>query len=154
MPTTETTQLLGQAEVTQLLENTPFWALDIRATSPPEERCLLGRALTAEAGEGAILCPWFLRDHSAQVSSQTVEGEQADCRSNTASGTDPFSGSRQPGTFPTRGEVSAGRALTTRAGERAIWCPVSLGDKSVQVSVQTAEATHLQIGRASCRERV
>jgi hypothetical protein len=35
------------------------------------------------------------------------------------------------------------RALTTRAGERAILCPLSLGDQSVQVSVQTAEATNL-----------
>jgi hypothetical protein len=30
---------------------------------------------------------------SAQVSSQTVKGERAGCRSDTASGTDPVSGS-------------------------------------------------------------
>ena len=30
-----------------------------------------------------------------------------------------------------------------RAGEGAILCPVSLGDQSVQVSMQTAKATHL-----------
>ena len=35
------------------------------------------------------------------------------------------------------------RALTTRAGERAILCPVSLKDQSEQVSMKTAEATHL-----------
>jgi hypothetical protein len=38
-------------------------------------------------------------------------------------------------------------ALTTRAGERAIFFPVSLGDQSVQVSLQTAEATNL-LGQA------
>jgi hypothetical protein len=36
-----------------------------------------------------------------------------------------------------------GRALTTRAGERAILCPMSLRDQSVQVSMQIAEATPL-----------
>jgi hypothetical protein len=40
-----------------------------------------------------------------------------------------------------------GRALTTRAGERTILCPMSLRDESVQVSMQTAEATHL-LGQA------
>jgi hypothetical protein len=59
------------------------------------------------AGEGAILGPGSIRDQLAQVSSQTAKGELADCRSNTASGTDPISGSRHPGTFPARGEVSA-----------------------------------------------
>ena len=48
-----------------------------------------------------------MRDQSAQVSSQTAKGEQADCRSNTASGIDPTSGSRHPGTFPARGDESA-----------------------------------------------
>jgi hypothetical protein len=43
-----------------------------------------------------------------------------------------------------------GRALTTRAGERTILCPVSIRDQSVQVSVQTAEATHL-LGQALFR---
>jgi hypothetical protein len=91
-----------------------------------------------------------------QVSSRTAKGERVDCisdtasgtgRSNTATGTDPVSGSRHPGTFPAKGEVSAGGnggggALATRAGERAILCPLSNGDQSVQVSLQTAEATH------------
>jgi hypothetical protein len=36
-----------------------------------------------------------------------------------------------------------GRALTARAGKGAILCPRSLGDQSVQVSTQSAEATHL-----------
>ena len=40
--------------------------------------------------------------------------------------------------------------MTIRAGERAIWCPVSLRDQSVQVSMQTAEATHL-LGQALFR---
>jgi chromosome segregation ATPase len=39
--------------------------------------------------------------------------------------------------------VSAQEALITRAGKRAILCPVYLRDQSVQVSLQTAEATHL-----------
>ena len=63
-----------------------------------------------------ILSPGSLRDQSAQVNSWTAKGERADCRSHTASGTgrsntasetDLISGSRHPGTFPTRGEVSA-----------------------------------------------
>jgi hypothetical protein len=37
----------------------------------------------------------------------------------------------------------SGRVVTTRAGERAIFCPGSLEDQSVQMSMQTAEATHL-----------
>jgi hypothetical protein len=53
----EATQLLGQAEATQLLGQTPFWGPDIWAPSPPEERCSPRRALTAWAGEGAILVP-------------------------------------------------------------------------------------------------
>jgi hypothetical protein len=43
-----------------------------------------------------------------------------------------------------------GRALTTRAGEKAMFCPMSLKDQSVQVSVHTAEATHL-LGQALFR---
>jgi hypothetical protein len=38
-------------------------------------------------------------------------------------------------------------ALTSRAGERAILCPRSLRDQSVQGSFQDAEATHL-LGQA------
>jgi hypothetical protein len=33
--------------------------------------------------------------------------------------------------------------MTTKAGERAILCPTSFGEQVVQVSMQTAEATHL-----------
>jgi hypothetical protein len=53
---------------------------------------------------------------SAQVSSQSAEGEQADCssstasgtgRSGTASGTDPHVGLQTSGHLPTRGEVAA-----------------------------------------------
>jgi hypothetical protein len=40
-----------------------------------------------------------------------------------------------------------GKALTAGTGEEAILCPGSLRDKSVQVSLQTAEATHL-LGQA------
>ena len=61
------------AEATLVLGKTPFWAPDIRAPSPPEERYLPGRALTARAGEGAILYPSSLGDQSAPVSSQTEE---------------------------------------------------------------------------------
>jgi hypothetical protein len=39
------------------------------------------------------------------------------------------------------------RALATRAAERAILYPESLGDQSVHVSMQTAETTHL-LGQA------
>ena len=51
---------------------------------------------------------------------------------------------------PTEERCLPGRALTTRAGERAILCPVSLRDQSVQVSLQTAEATRL-LGQALFR---
>ena len=40
-----------------------------------------------------------------------------------------------------------GRTLTARAGEGAILCPRSLEEQSMQVSTQTAEATHL-LGQA------
>jgi hypothetical protein len=39
------------------------------------------------------------------------------------------------------------RAMTAREGERAILCLLSLGDQSVQLSMQTAETTHL-LGQA------
>ena len=42
------------------------------------------------------------------------------------------------------------RALTSRVDERATLCPGSLGDQSVQVSLQTAAATHL-LGQALFR---
>ena len=77
-----------------------------------------------------------MRDQSAQVSSQIAKDEQEDFRSNTASGTgrrdtgsgtDPISGSRHPGTFPTRGEVSAQEG-SAWAGEGAILGPRSIRD--------------------------
>jgi hypothetical protein len=51
----------------------PFQAPDIQALSQPEEKCPPERALTTRAGEGAILCPASLRDHSVPVSMQTAE---------------------------------------------------------------------------------
>jgi hypothetical protein len=46
-------------------------------------------------------------EYLTQVPQRPVcAGESADCRSNTPSRTDPISGSRHLGTFPTRGEVS------------------------------------------------
>ena len=73
MQTTEATELLGQAEVTQLLGQTPFQAPDIQAPTSPEERCLPRRALTTGAVERAILYPVSLGDQSVQVSLQTKE---------------------------------------------------------------------------------
>ena len=93
--------------------------------------------------------PGYLRDQSAQVSTQTVKEEQVDCRSNTASGTDPVSGSRHPGTFSARGEVSSLEG-SLGEGERAILGRMSLREQSVQVNVQTAEETHL-LGQALFR---
>jgi hypothetical protein len=75
---------------------------------------------------------------SVNYRSHTVSGTG---RSNTASGTDI----QAPSLPEERG--LPGRALTTRVGERAILCPGSLRDQSVQVSLQTAEATHL-LGQA------
>jgi hypothetical protein len=65
--TAEATQIVGQVEATQLLEQTPFWAPDIQALSLPKERWPPGRVLTVEAGERAILCPRSLKDQYMQV---------------------------------------------------------------------------------------
>ena len=43
--------------------------------------------------------------------------------------------------------MSAREGSDHQSSERAILCPMSFGDQSVQVSVQTAEATHL-LGQA------
>jgi hypothetical protein len=61
--TTEATQLLGLAEATQLLAQTPFPAPDIQAPSLPEERYLPcpGGLCHGEPG-GAILGPGSLSD--------------------------------------------------------------------------------------------
>jgi hypothetical protein len=44
--------------------------------------------------------------------------------------------------FPPEERCLPRRSLTTRGGERAIFCPTSHRDQSVQVSVHTAEVTH------------
>ena len=64
------------AEVTQLLVQNPFRAPDIWTPFLLEERCPPGRALTAGAGQGAILCLASLRDQSVQVRVLTVEATQ------------------------------------------------------------------------------
>jgi hypothetical protein len=66
----------------------PVWAADIWAPSLPEERWPPRRVLNPRAGQGAIVSPGSLWIQSAEISFQTSEGEQADCRSDTASGTD------------------------------------------------------------------
>jgi hypothetical protein len=77
------------------------------------------------------LGPGFLRDQSAQVSSQTAKGERADCRSNTASGTgksniafgtDPVSGSRHLAPSPPEETCSPRRALSEQVREPS-WVP-------------------------------
>ena len=73
MWSTEATQLLGQAEGTQLLGQTLFKALDIQAPSLPEERCLPRRALTTRAGKRDILCPLSLEGQSVQMRVHTAE---------------------------------------------------------------------------------
>jgi hypothetical protein len=57
--TIEATQLLGQAEVTELLGQTLFWAPEVRSLYPPEERCPPGRALPEHLGE-----PYWVPDPS------------------------------------------------------------------------------------------
>jgi hypothetical protein len=88
----------------------------------------------------SLVCP----SESAVDRSNTASGIG---RSYTATGSDPISGSRHPGTFPARGEVSALEGWDHQSRERAILCPLSLGDLFVQVSMQTAGATHL-LGQA------
>jgi hypothetical protein len=56
---------------------------------------------------------------SADYRSNTDSGKG---RNNIASGTDPISGTRHPGTFPTRGEVSPRRALSEQVRESS-WVP-------------------------------
>jgi hypothetical protein len=55
-------------------------------------------------------------------SETSMQGENVEYRSYTASGIDPFSGSRHLVTFPARGEVSArpGRALPEHMGETSL----------------------------------
>jgi hypothetical protein len=104
------------------------------------------------AGEGAILVPRSLRDQSAQVSTRTEKGEIADfeatqllgqAEATQFLGKTPFRAPDIQAPSPPGKRCLPRRALNTRAGERAILCPVSLRDQSVQVSMHTAEATHL-----------
>ena len=55
MQTTEATQILEQAEATQLLGQTLFRAPDIQAPSPPEERCPPRRALQVQVREPSLV---------------------------------------------------------------------------------------------------
>ena len=126
MWTTEATQLLGQAEATQLLGETLFWAPDIWAPSPPEERCL--------SHPGGLCWSTWGSHPGSQIPRRLVfAGKSADYRSytdsrtgrsSTASGTDTIWGSRYPGTFLARGEVSSlpGRVLPEHLGEPS-WFP-------------------------------
>jgi hypothetical protein len=59
------------AEATQLMGQTPFWAPDIQAPSPPED--MPRRALITREGERDILCPMSLREKSVEVSLQMAE---------------------------------------------------------------------------------
>ena len=128
MWTTETTQLLRQAEATKLLGQTSFQAPDIWALSLPEERCPLGRTLTAGASEGAIMGPRSLRDHSAQVSS--VEGDQSTVATQLL-GQTPFPAQDKWALSRTEEWCLSWRPLTIRASERAILGDSFLGQQSV-----------------------
>jgi hypothetical protein len=74
------------------------------------------------------------------VSKQTAEATQL-------LGQTPFWASDIQALSLPKERCPAGRILTTRAGERATLCPTLLRDHSVQVSIQTAEATQL-LGQA------
>jgi hypothetical protein len=121
------------AKATQLLGQMLLWAPDIRASSLPEERCLPGRALTARAGDRAILCPGSLADQSVQVRMQTAEVTH---RLGQAEATQLLRQTQfqdldiQAPSLPEE-KWALGRALTIRAGERAILCPRSLQDQSL-----------------------
>ena len=89
--------------------------------------------------------PRSLRDQSAQVSSQTTD------EATQLLGQTPFQTPDIRALSPNRGEVSAKKG-STRAGEGAILCPESLRDQSVQVRVQTAEATHFRPSTSARRQ--
>ena len=103
------------AEATKLLGQDLFWATDIQAPSPPEERWPPRRDLKARAGEGAILSLGHSETNlhrSAsrlqRVSERTAEVTQllGQAEATQLLGQTPVSLSRHPGTFPTRGEVT------------------------------------------------
>ena len=145
MWTTEATQLLGQEEATQLLGQTPFQAPDIWAPSPPEERCSPRRALSEQVREPS----WVLGPsdtslcrsvHRLQrVSKQTAEVTQL-------LGQTPL---QAPDIWAS--SLPEERCLSRRARLEQVrepsCVPCPYGDQSVEVSMQTAEATHL-LGQA------
>jgi hypothetical protein len=148
------------AEVTQLLGQALFWAVDIWVPFPPEERRPPGRVLTPRAGEGAIFLPgplWTSLRRSARglqrVSKRTVEvtqllgwAEAIQLLGQTLPTPQPPPPFRAPDIqAPSLPEERwpPGRDLTSRAGEGTILCLGSLREQSVQVSAQCAEATHL-----------
>jgi hypothetical protein len=68
--------VMGMVElICHFWDRPPFRAPDILAPSLREERCPR-RALTARAGEGAILYPRSLREQSVQVRVRTAEATQ------------------------------------------------------------------------------
>ena len=94
MWTTEVTQLLGKAEGTQLLGQTPFRAPDIQAPSLTEERCLSRLGGLCQSTWGSHLGSWIPQrlvctgesvDYRRYITSGTG-------RIDTASGTGPVSG--------------------------------------------------------------
>ena len=104
---------------------------------------------SARAGKGAILGPRSLKDQSAQVRVQTTELTQllGQAEITQLLGQTPFQASDIQAHSPPEERCLPWRALTNRAGERPILCPMSLGHQSLQVSMQTAEAT-LLLGQA------
>jgi hypothetical protein len=151
MQTAEATQLLAKAEATQLLGQTSFQAPDIPTPSPPEERYPPRRALSEQVME-----PSWVPDPSEtslnrsahglqRVSKQTAEGIQLLVQGKVTQllGQTPFWAPDIWAPSPPKERCLPRRALTTRAGEKAIMCPMSLRDQSVPVSMHTAEATHV-----------
>jgi hypothetical protein len=71
--TTEATSFWDRQKLHSFWDRAPFQFQTSRHLSPIEERWPPGRALTARAGERAILCPRFFQDQSLQVSMQNAE---------------------------------------------------------------------------------
>jgi hypothetical protein len=90
--TTEASRLLGQAKATQLLGQTLFRVLDIRAPSLPEERYPACPEGLCQSTWGSHLGSWIPQrlvcsDESVEYRRDTASGTG---RSDTASGEDPF----------------------------------------------------------------
>jgi hypothetical protein len=100
---------------------------------------------SARAGEGVILGPRSLREKSAKVRVQTAEATQllGQAEATQLLGQNLFHAADIWAPSLPEERCLPGTALIDRAVERAILCPVSLRDQSVQVSLQTAETTHL-----------